>query len=360
MKLAIAAGAALILGAGTAWAQPATELRDLLAVVPASQFQSAEPILAYFVSPGALDALAPADEFDADTALRFEIGAGFPALEALAFYGSPESWAGHTGISGEAVAAFLSVGEPPAQMMLWLLRSAADADTVMATLPSQGFTPVDDAILGNGEPRIVNIERARDRANPWADALGRATFVAAREATLVQAPDPVLIAPYLADAAKAVDDPAVAAALDAINALPSGAAVIQALLVSPALGLDAGAEGHLLPYRFGILFDADIGGTPNLGITLVYADCPTAAGAAKAVVTAWQTDHAGDRTFAERVPAEATIVVGAERDGACAATALLAVDTDTARNPAFRLAVTSIFRREFSPLRIATDPATPR
>jgi hypothetical protein len=343
-------------------------LKDALGKFPQVIVTNPEPVQAYFVNMEALQAIGKeigSERGYAEQRLDFAM---IDALKPLAV-GGVETWQGNSGIGLAQVRYFAGMGVPPQTVSVWGLDSEQTATGLVKSLSEADFEPVgSNGVVGNGQPMAPNMQ-ARAIGNPWRDQLGRATFVGQSGAALVQSGMPAAVETFLRKDDAASDHPVVATSLVSLDAI----AVVQAMLISPAFGLQSADPGSIAvsgstdidevrseleaamdkagqgipPYFGGIIADVQ-NDQPELVISLVYADCEIAETAARMV----------EQRFADAMtnsgPAMYETSTSEGVDGLCAAVvAVTAEDVQgAAANPYAKTLFAKFMRREFDVLQI--------
>ena len=369
----LATSAALVLAAANPVAAADTAaLQTALGHVPEAVLTSPQPELAQFIDMSVLRGLAGTD-LRPRLLDRARVGRSIRALEALAIAG-PQVWSEKAGIAVDEVNYFLGFGQVPQTMTIWGLGSEAAAATLMTALGDRDFVPADGAILGNGEPMAMDPAK-RDPASPWRSMIGAASFVAQDGDVIVQGPAPEAVTMY-GRMTPAADNPIVATALAGLADIGGREPIVQAILVSPVIGLggtdraalmtpsldldairdkllaqvEAGGDG-LPPYFSGIV--ADIAADrPAVAISLTYADCEMADEAAKMLAERWTS------TMPEATQGELESGTTQGVDTLCAATLIITADEAApATNPIFDAVLNAYMRGTLSALQIGTGPA---
>jgi len=366
MRLFGTALAIVLAASGAAHAQGTQTLRAALEQIPQSVLASPVPDLAYFIDiQTALNAL-DLDSGDDPNALRQLIGTGRP-LEALGF-GGRAAWEERAGVGLEDLDYFAFFSRLPNDIAVWGLGENERVEALLADLAARDFVPMGNGeILANGEPRVPNLQ-SRDVLDPWRGSVGQASFVLSRENALVQAFAPELLLGL--GGPGAAQHPVIGTALAGLDAAMGQDAIMQAMVVSPMIGLAgpdlAGLLGQSmdeirseleaavqtdsadLPFYLGGIIADLAGDTPRLAIALTFGDCKTASLGMERLVNRWSDDM---RTVA--LAMESAAVTG--EDGLCAGVVLIEVEeTPTVRNPAYFEIFQSLVRGGVPVLAIGT------
>ncbi|MFN7089264.1 MAG: hypothetical protein ACK4P4_01760 [Allorhizobium sp.] len=366
------ASAAFLLSGTVAFASAADMLGDALSKFPHAIVTNPEPVQAYFVNMEALQAIGKEIAAEQGYAAQRLDFAMIDALGPLTM-GGVETWKGNAGIDLPQVRYFAGMGVPPQMVSVWGLDSEQTATGMVNSLSDGDFEPVGSTgVFGNGEPMVTNLQ-AREIGNPWRDQLGRATFVGQSGNALVQSGRPDAVEPFLEKNDAASDHPVVASALASLDEFAEAGTVVQAMLISPAFGLQgadlfsmapsnrtnldelrsqleaaADAAGQGIPPYFGGMI-ADVQNVrPELVITLVYPDCSIAATAAQMVEKRWVD------AMPDSGPALVESATFEGLNGLCAAVVSVAPkqDQEAAVNPYAKALFAKFMRREFNVLQI--------
>lgn len=365
---------ALLLTASTpALAQNLDPLTQALDALPAAVLATPAPVQAFFVDTAVLHLLADqhGEPVSAQTLSRAKLAAMVPPLSVL-FGGNLDQWDGHAGIDLADISYFIGYGEVPATVTLWGLRDAAAATALIDTIAARDFSPTGaDGVLGNGEPLALDLSN-RDPSNPWRGDLGTATFVAAKGNVIVQSSTPDALPAVLSATSGVAANPIVEAALHGLDSAIGDHRIVQAMLISPTMGLEALEPASLLqsgeanfdamraeieaqmsagmtgipPYLGGLIVDAQ-SDHPAVAIALTYTDCDSAQTAADLVAQRW-TD-----TMLETAQGRTATSAIAMPDGLCAAVfSVTSASTDYTTNPIFDAVFDAYLRRSFTVLQI--------
>lgn len=318
-------------------------LADALAQLPVSALNLADTGAVWFVDIGAQRALAanagsPEDYRDVQ---RTDFASSLRPVQAL--QGGIAPWEERAGMRLDGVSWFAGHGPAPRTLALWGLSDMATASTVFDGLPDKGFTP-DVPMRGNGKPMAPDLA-SRDPSNPWRGALGQASFVATRDNVLLQSLNPETVQSALEAQDRVGALPQVKTALDGLDATLADGVVVQAVLVSPAVGLaginltsmlgtsdlgemraalEAKIEAQQMgvpPWFAGVIADVQLD-HPGVAISLSFADCAAAKAAAAVMAAKW------DATMREKVDAAPVTGVTEGSNGLCAATLTVSLKTD--------------------------------
>lgn len=321
-QLAPALALALVAGA-PALAEDAN-LRAALSVLPDTMFSGLTPDVARYLDLSALaDAHGGAPGREA--LARALLGGGIRPAEALAL-GTPESFAEKSGIDGAALAFVAGIGQPPGAVSIWGFAGENAAMTAFSGLPEHGFAELPSGIIANGEPGVMNLA-GRDPADPWRGPMGQASVVALSGPALLQAGEPTVLEPLLADRPSALDTAAGKTILDALEAQEG--AVLQAAFLGPWHGLGGGIDPALLAgktpdearaaleqaaaavagglplWQGAALADLETPEGSALILAFAYADCPEAQAAADSAAELWRGMDGTAEDVAEASVAEA-------------------------------------------------------
>lgn len=367
--LAISLAAGLWLSAAPAWAQNLEPLNEALDKLPDIVLQNPRADQAAFVDMEALRRLSALDgAISPQTLQRAVLGVAIEPVQALTL-GPAQEWNEKAGIDLAEVRYFIGFGSAPQSATVWGLRDNAAADGMLGALQKRGFTASGAGVLGNGEPGRINPSR-HDPSDPWLGTGGAARFAGAKGNVVLQSSAPQAVTMLQRDARGADEHPIVRTALAGLEAAVGDHTIVQALVVSPVLGLRAGdpaqwvgqpgeplaalqsrlqggvpqdSEG-LPPWLGGIIVDAQAD-QPAAAISLTYADCDAARKAATLMKQRWadtMPENAQGDMVAEAVPGS--------QDGLCAAT--LRVSAQTQEAPLFRSVIAAMMRRQFTVLQI--------
>ena len=379
MRSICLATALLLAPSPAALAASTDTLGDALSKFPQSVLMSSEPIQAYFVDMTLLQELGKKAGAEQGLAAERMDFAMIDALKPL-MMGGVETWTRNSGIDLAKLRYFAGMGVPPQTVSVWGLDSEATTKNLMGSLSEGEFEPVGaNGVIGNGEPMNVNIT-AREIGNPWRDEMGRATFLSRSGDALVQSSTPDAVAGFLQNDETAIDHPVVATLLGSLDAVSDAGGVVQAMLISPAFGLQSvdprslnlsgsvnmdelrrqlksameQAGTGIAPYFGGIIADLQED-QPALVMALAYPDCDMARAAAESVKQRWED------TMTESGPATVETSTFEGSDGLCAAVVAVARDSDQAgtTNPYAKAVFARIMRRQFDVLQIGTAQEQP-
>lgn len=372
--------AAAMAGLSTAAsAQDSTaNLREGLGILPETILSDPVPDLALFVDMSVVSDLAGAPP-SVGHLHRTSIGGSMRPIDTLR-RGEPDEWSRNAGVEISEVRYFASFGTPPHDLTIWGLESAERAEALMADLAEKDFEPISEAGLSNGlangAPMHTDLAK-RDPANPWRGEIGQASFVAAHGNAILHAAGPQSVASIQQSAGSpsAAGNLIVETALSGIDQGAGGARIVQAMLISPTLGLKAAdpmvgflsnrgdtdairkeleaamaeAGKGIPPYFGGILADAQIDNRPTLLISLTYPDCETATAATQQIAARWEESMGG------QVESEVRTASIDNSGLACAAlVTVLADEADGVQNVVFDAAMAAIMRRQFPVLQIGS------
>ncbi|HTN61745.1 MAG TPA: hypothetical protein VL147_09335 [Devosia sp.] len=374
MRLNALVAALLLTTSSSAFAQNLDALTDALAHLPEVILTNPVPDQAYFVDTDVLRSLA-GGELNPRSGLRMLVGAALRPIEAI-HMGNMKNWEEKSGIAFDQIRYFAGFGTAPDTVSLWGLADAAAADDLLHALTERDFVPVGSAgALGNGEPMAIDILN-RDPSDPWRSMVGAASFATAKGNVVIQAARPEVLPMLVADKPDAASNPVVATALSGLGQAVEDGQIVQAMLISPAFGLnaidpadfmvpqsgnldeiragleasmDAGLTG-IPPYLGGIIADVQLQ-TPAVALALAYADCDTAEGAAQQVAQRWI------QSMPDTAQGHITTATAAGTDGLCAAIVSIVGDSDDPSiNPIFNALFESYMRRQFTVLQIGHAP----
>lgn len=367
LGLVLAAAALLAAFAAPAPAADAPTLRQAFSAIPRTAIRSAEDgILASVVDFAAAHSMVPDGAADLPPGLLQRLGLAGETISPfreLVLPTDAQERDKELGLSPSRIAAFAGYGTPPADTAIWILADEADARTVFATLPGQGFSDAGRGILINGAPYGLNLDKAQP-GNPWRGRLGKTSAVARTGRLLIQAGAPDLAAAGSAVAAggSLADDPAVSTALKGIEEAAAGAVVLQAVLVPASIGrVEAGrqaapadAAAPLPPYTLALIADFERPGRERgAALAFAYPDCALAAEAASRFVARWTSVRSPltSRTMNDAAASTAATRTVQGPAGSCAAVVLLtaAVPADAGGydNPQIKVIDTAILQRDF-------------
>jgi hypothetical protein len=184
---------------------------------------------------------------------------------------------------------------------------------------------------------------------------------------------PAAVETFLGKDEAASDHPVVATSLASLDTIVDAGVVVQAMLISPAFGLQGADPGSIAPsgstdidelrsqleaamdkagqgippYFGGIIADVQ-NDRPELVISLVYPDCEIAETAARMVEKRWAD------AMPDSGPAMFETSTSEGVDGSCAAVVAVAAQDDqgAAANPYARALFAKFMRREFNVLQI--------
>lgn len=365
---------AMPLAASAQDGRPTDRLRNALDAMPVEAVQMSMPFLAAFADP----AMAGDSSGLSLRATASMIGP-LAALSTL----SAEEWAELAGFPAEDIGTFLTFGQPPNEVTLWGELPAQSPDMLKAKLERLGFAPEPDVpdTFANGVPMRNDLARA-SATDPWRGPVGRPSVISFDDDRIVQTASLESQQAIRASTAGVAELPFVAIALagldKTIGGMKVGGSILQAVLISPSVGLSSPIPDVLFTknprdindtvaalrdsiekpqpgiplYIGGILADTRVEDRPTLVVSLAYPDCTTAEAAAGNFAERWQDEAVQGGTMADIAPGTvSTHAVSGQ--GGCAATVVIGADGSDGHPPPFDLAVTAILRREFAPLQIA-------
>lgn len=375
---------ALALAAMPAVARAAepTAIRDMLSAVPQSAARDlAEGNHIVAIDLAAIRSAAQAQGEDEAAILARSRMSGriysllSPLFTPLVAGATIEEWRERAGAFVPASTAAVEYGEWSSFVSIWTFKDTAAADAVFGTLPAEGFSPIGDGVMADGEPRGQRPTPV-DRFSLWRTDRDRTTIVARDGRRLLQSRD-----------RDAVEKAAQVAAADGLTALPvvdvllhgmeTVAAgkmdVLQAVLVpakdgrfDPPRGASreeferaiAEAQATSLPRYAGILV-ANIeapGRSKGAMVAMAFTDCDTAAEAARRFVARWKDapTRVEGRPMSALVPAEVATGTVAGSSILCAAvvtmTTAVSAGDDPAVNQPFQTIMQRVARRDFPPM----------
>lgn len=307
-----------------------------------------------------------------EAAANLVLGQGAPMDALGADRGS--AFADKAGVSLQELRYLLQFGQPPHELVLWGMRDRQALDTLLAGLPERGFAAAGDGVLKNGEAGAMDLTLG-DPANPWRGMMGRSYAVAARDRVLIQASS-ARAALALADQSLPMlaEDEAVATALAGVQDAVAAGELAQAIVASPALGLQpddpllrdmaqlqslaavrdkdqertAGRQtGSALPlFAAVILADVRSGAQAELVISAAYASCDKAEPAALLLAERWSTQ------FGAQLKADVTGAAVASPQGCAAVARVKPEDRSTDARSSYALTLQALMRRDLRVLRV--------
>lgn len=354
-----------------ALAQGIAPLRDALSKIPHAMLDSPANVQLYFVDMAALRQLGGGEGLSPQAVARVAIGGNIVPFVAIGARGL-DYWTELSRVDIKDVRYLATVGVQPS---VWGFVSEETAASTIAALDARDFDPVGPlGMLGNeGEDGRVLAPAAP--LDPWRGTRQRPSFLAAKGSAIVQVIAPFLLELVLRDGPTMADSAIVDAALGGLEAALGEGELVQAMLVTPALGL-RGVNGDVIlnnlsptlqdlvealesqrapgtqgipAYLRGFVADTQAGDQPGVLISLAYADCTTAERAAAQLAV----------RFAEIIPADLTVHmeqgVHAAADGLCAASlGVKGTSTDGIGNATFKTFIER--RRWFEILEIGDEP----
>ncbi len=361
MHISIALAMSLMAGVA-AHAQGVEPIRDALTNMPGHLLNKPSAVQFSFVDIAALRALGSGD-IDPTLAERAIIGDALPHFVALRARGG-SYWAERSLI---ALANTRYLAASSLQPVIWGLDSEDTATATIAALDALDFDAIgSEGVLSNvGASHPVDAESL----DPWRYAGRDTSYIAAKGNVIIQAIAPRLVEATLRDEPDMGDSDVVNAALGGIEAALGDGTLVQAMLITPLMGLGGtdremllngrptleemrekleaelqpGTEG-IPSYLGGFIADAQ-GEQPSVMISLAYPDCAIAERAAAHMADRWanikRDDVRGDLEY-EVIQASS---------GLCAATLNVTdASTDDLSNPTFDAFIR--FRHHFEVLQI--------
>lgn len=319
----LAPALALALAVATPALAEDSNLRAALSVLPGTVFTGVTPDVGRYIDLQAL-AEAHGGTLDREALSRALLGSGIRPAEALAL-GTPETFAGKSGIDSATLAFVAGIGQPPGAISVWGLADEEAATAAFSGLSAQGFAETPSGMIANGEPGVMDLA-GRDPADPWRGPMGQASVVALSGPTLLQAGDATVLEPLLADRPSALDTVAGKIIADALETQEG--TVLQTAFLGPWHGLSsidpailagkspdearaaleqaaAAAAGGLPLWQGAALADLETAEGPALILAFAYADCPEAQAAADGAAELWRRMEDTGEDVAEASVAEA-------------------------------------------------------
>ena len=355
--------------ASPAFGQSTTALAEALNALPQFMLENPAIVQASFVDMTVLgQLLADPDAPPGEVLMRTGAGQGLYPLDAFQY--GPEEWEQKSQIPIGDVRFFAGLGEGPNMIAVWGLENEDSAQGLVSDLAAhREFVPVAGGeILGNGEPNATDLA-GRNVYDPWTGNAGQASFVLAQASHVLQATTPQGVTTLMGEGPGLADSAIVATALAGIDAAVGGGQIVQAMLVSPALGLQPadfnqllGTEGDLddmiaelqtgqsgiPPYFGGLMVDAQLD-APAAIFSLTFGDCDTANTALKQIETRWAD------TLGEHAPGPVSGQVVEGSDGLCAAAFTVVDETEKPFNAAFSAAFRAMMQRQLDVFQIGVD-----
>lgn len=291
----IAAAFVIFLTASVAaHAQGVEQVRDALTKMPSPLLNTPSPVQFSFVDVAALRKLGGGEGLHPRIVARAIMVDALPHFVALRARGL-HYWAERSLVD---LANIRYLAASSLQPVIWGFDSENTAAATIAALDAADFDAVGiEGMLSNGgAPDPVKVEAF----DPWRSAGRHSSFLAAKGDAIVQAIAPRLVEAALRGEPNMAESEVVSAALGGIEAALGDGTLVQAMLITPLVGLggadtemllNAGAdldamreklEAELAPgtegipsYLGGFIADAQ-GDQPSVMISLAYPDCATA------------------------------------------------------------------------------------
>lgn len=375
---------AVMISAGGAHADDPPSLRDMLSTVPLAALDTKGFPLAAAVDLAAARRLLPDGNaaMSKGLAKRLSAGAMIRPLQAwqMGVTARPGTWEEQVAVAPTEIDAFVGYGSPPQDVAVWFLRSDAGAKAVFDDLPRRGFSAIDGGMMANGQPGAIDI-KGRRLGDPWRDQIGKTSVVANNGRNLFQAAFPTVVAAARTAAASNVTRPPVVdAVLRGAEALSrDGVRIVQALLSSPAIGIDDSMPTLILepktidemrktleeqaarnqatglpPYAMALITDIVVPGKGH-GVAVVFAHfgCAQAEEGGKRFITRWTSipTSVTGKPLAELAPTEAAARTVPGSDGLCASVVTLTsrspVTDDGLANRPWDVILNAIMQRDF-------------
>ncbi|MCJ8151768.1 hypothetical protein [Shinella sedimenti] len=373
-KIALAIGLMAVFS-NQALAKDSTQsLREALSAIPESGGTTLAPMLAYF-----FDVQAWRDNGKEVPSLaslnRLALAVQIEPLQRLDL-NMLSNWTQKAGVRFADIEYFVGFGEQPRLVTLWGLKDETAADGLLTKLKKMDFAEVPGGIpglLGNGGIEGKMDLRKADPFNPWRGFQGKAYYVKPFGSKLVQASSPETMIALSAPKQTMADAPYVAPALDGLKGALTGSEdkIIQAVVISPSIGLSARAPAGLvtqqpatadelrdgpttksdgLPHYLGGLMADVQRKRPGMVVSLTYSNCEMAEQAIKylkASAVAFEAsgidaEIAGALVTASKPFCAATVTFDTTADGQSA-------------NPLLSRVMESYMRRDLQLLRIAEE-----
>jgi hypothetical protein len=345
-----------------AYAQGVVPIRDALTMMPGQLLDTPSPVQFSFVDVAALRELGGREGIYLTLAARAIVGDALPHFVALRARGV-DYWAARSLLDLANSRYFAASGLQP---LIWGLDSKDTAIAAIADLDALDFEAVGEGMLSNGGARDPADVESFD---PWRSGGRHSSFIAAKGPAIIQAIAPEWVEATLNDEPSMAESDVVKAALGGIEARLGDGTLVQAVMITPLVGLggvdtemllnrrptleetrkkleaelEPGTEG-MPSYLGGFIGDAQ-GEHPGVLISLAYPDCATAERAAAQMADRWTFTMREDlRGDVEHAAVEAS-------SGLCAATLMVTVPTtDNLSNPTFQALIES--RQYFEVLQI--------
>lgn len=372
MRKTALAAALMVSAAYPALGQSTQHLEEALGTLPEFFLTNPAPFQANFVDIAAITDLLEANGAeDAVQILRRTENAGGLYPVAALHAGGIAAWEERSHIPLADIRYFIGMSEAPYMVSAWGLEDEASVDALVGRLAANGFEPFEDGpALGNGVPMEQNLLE-RDVSDPWTGPLGQASFIAPKGPVLLQATMPQPIETMIDPGQTVADNPVVSTALAGLEAAVGDGQIVQAMLVSSALGLEAldvvdfilpgqdmaasieeiqsqiaSSQTGIPPYLGGFLIDAQLE-QPTAIFALTFANCKIAQEALELIEARWS------ETMAEIAPGPVSGETVEGSDGMCAASFAITDDENEGLvNRPFMAVLSAIMQRQFSVLQI--------
>ncbi|WLS05004.1 hypothetical protein [Shinella oryzae] len=349
-------------------------LREALSAIPESGGTTLAPMLAYFFDVKAWR--GNGNEVPSLASLiRLALAAQIEPLQRLDS-NMLSVWTQKAGVPFADIDYFVGFGERPSFVTMWGLKDETAADGLLTKLKQMDFAEVPGGIpgiFGNGGVEVKMDLRKADPLNPWRGAQVRTYFIKQLGSKLVQASSPETMIALSAPKHTMADAPFVAPALHGLRRTltDSDNKIIQAVVISPSIGLSARAPAGLvtqqpatadelrdgpttkrggLPYYLGGIIADVQGKRPGMTVSLTYSNCDMAEQAVeylKASAVAFKEARIDADVAGQSVKASQSL---------CAA--IVTFDTtsnDQTANPLLTHFMESHMRRDLQLLRIAEE-----
>lgn len=295
-------------------------LEQALKQIPQKALSTAEAMQIFFLDTQAWRGLEKAEP-TVDAMQRLAMPQQIRPLESIGF--GLEVWSTNAQVSFNEISYFAGFGQAPSNVSYWGLQNEEAVQSLIKTLKGDDFIAVDGEVAGlisNGEANKLDFTKA-DAGNPWRGVTGASSFVLPLDSGLIQTSSPSDMKALSQPAPSVADSEIVVAALNGLkDAVPSGnGKIVQAMIISPILGLDGVDPAKILPstpddietakknfadnieansrgippYFAGFIADAQIDSAPAVVFSLSYADCSMADQAVKGIEAAWKETVAG-------------------------------------------------------------------
>ena len=286
--------------------------------------------------------------------------------------GGVEQWNPKAHVQFQDTRYFAGLRQGMVTATVWGLQNTESANNLIKALSNNGFSSAGgNGVLGNGKKLEMNPARD-DPSNPWLGPVGAATFVAAKNDTVIQASVPAIMPIFLSDSPRLSQAPVAKTALAGIKQAVGDHTVVHALLISPALGLSGVDPAQILngkkvdldaltdklnelakstadgipAYSGGIIADVQLD-KPGMVVSLTYSNCYIATSAAQALSERWK------KLMPDTAQGSMTTNTVADSDGRCAATLTVVGNArNDAKNPIFDAWYQQMMQSNFALLRI--------